>query len=138
VIDATVTLDAGVAYQVAAAGFLDSIAPEIFVTDLAATGDDMARVRVLHTSPDAPAVDIAVAGGDVLIADLEFPGASDALTVPAGSYDLEVRPAGTTDVALDLPGVVLEAGMTYDVFAIGSLADGTLTVLVVPSMVAAS
>jgi hypothetical protein len=79
-----------------------------------------------------------VTGGDVLIPGLEFPNASDELVVPAGSYDLEVRPAGTTDVALALPGVVLEAGMTYDVFAIGTLADGTLTVLVVPSMVAAS
>jgi hypothetical protein len=138
VIDAMVTLDAGVAYQVAATGFLEAITPQIYVADLTATGDDMARVRVLHTSPDAPAVDIAVTGGDVLIPGLEFPNASDELVVPAGSYDLEVRPAGTTDVALALPGVVLEAGMTYDVFAIGTLADGTLTVLVVPSMVAAS
>jgi hypothetical protein len=138
VIDATVTLDAGVAYQVAATGYLDAITPQIYPADLTATGADSARIRVIHTSPDAPAVDIAVTGGDVLISNLEFPGASDALVVPAGTYDLEVRPAGTTDVALPLPGVVLEAGMTYDVFAIGSLADGSLTVLVVPSMVAAS
>lgn len=132
VIDASVTLDAGVAYQVAATGYLEAIAPQIYPTDLTATEGD-ARVRVIHTSPDAPAVDIAVTGGDVLIAGLEFPNAGDALVVPAGTYDLEVRPAGTTDVALALPGVALEAGMVYDVFAIGSLADGSLTVLVVPS-----
>ena len=42
------------------------------------------------------------------------------------------------DVALDLPGVVLEAGMVYGVFAIGMVADGTLTVLVVPSTTAAT
>ncbi len=137
VIDVDVTLDEGMAYQVAATGFVADITPQIYPADLSASGD-MARVRVIHTSPDAPAVDIAVAGGDVLIADLQFPGASDALDVPAGTYDLEVRPAGTTDVALELPGVALEAGMTYDVFAIGSLADGSLTVLVVPSMTAAN
>ena len=138
VIDATVTLEEGVAYEVAATGFLAEITPQIYPVDLAATGADMARVRVIHTSPDAPAVDVAVAGGDVLIANLEFPNASDALDVPAGTYDLEVRPAGTTDVALDLPGVALEGGMVYDVFAVGTLADGTLTVIVVPSMAAAS
>jgi hypothetical protein len=101
-------------------------------------GDPMARIRVIHASPDAPAVDIALKGGDVLIPELAFPNASDALEVPAASYDLEVRVAGTTDVALDLPGVVLEAGMVYDVFAIGMVGDGSLTVLVIPSTTAAA
>jgi hypothetical protein len=89
----------------------------------------MARVRVVHASPDAPAVDVAVAGGDVLIENLAFSEASDYLEVPAGSYDLEVRPTGTTDVALDLPGVALEAGMVYSVYAIGHVSDSTLSVL---------
>src|SRR5690606_34390944 len=105
-------------------------------TDLSELSADTARVRVIHASPDAPAVDVAVTGGDVLISGLAFPSASDALEVPAGVYDLEVRPAGTTDVALALPGVPLDAGMVYDVFAIGQVSDGTLTVLVVPSMAA--
>jgi hypothetical protein len=135
VIDATLSLEAGTAYHVAATGTVAEIAPEVYVADLSAT-DGNARVRVIHTSPDAPAVDIAVTGGDVLIADLAFPNASDALEVPAGSYDLEVRVAGTEDVALALPGVELEAGMTYDVFAIGQVGDGSLTVLVIPSATA--
>ena len=136
VIDAMVSVEAGQAYQVAATGLLANIAPAIFPVDLSAPENESARVRVIHTSPDAPAVDIAVTGGDVVISNLEFPNASEALDVPAGTYDLEVRPAGTTDVALALPGVVLEAGMVYDVFAIGQLADGSLDVLVVPSMAA--
>lgn len=141
VIDATVELAADAAYHVAATGHLADITPQIYqvnLSDLDAMGDPMARIRVIHTSPDAPAVDIALAGGDVLIADLAFPNASDALEVPAGSYDLEVRPTGTTDVALDLPGVELEAGMVYDVFAIGLAGDGSLTVLVIPSTTAAA
>jgi hypothetical protein len=133
VIDATVTLEAGAAYQVAATGMLADIAPQVYQTDLSKLEGDMARIRVIHTSPDAPAVDVAVTGGDVLISNLAFPDASDYLEVPAGSYDLEVRPTGTEDVALALPGVALEAGMVYDVFAIGLVADGTLNVLVVPS-----
>ena len=141
VIDANVELAADAAYHVAATGHLADITPQIYqvnLSDLDAMGDAMARIRVIHTSPDAPAVDIALAGGDVLIADLAFPNASDALEVPAGSYDLEVRPTGTTDVALDLPGVELEAGMVYDVFAIGLAGDGSLTVLVIPSTTAAA
>ena len=43
--------------------------------------------------------------------------------LPAGSYDLEVRLAGTTTVALPLPGVAVEACNSYSVFAIGSAAS---------------
>lgn len=136
VIDATVTLEAGAAYHVAATGPVASIAPQVYQVDLSDMAEGEARVRVIHTSPDAPAVDIAVKGGDVLISNLAFPSASDFLVVPAGTYDLEVRPTGTMDVALDLSGVALEAGMVYDVFATGTLADGTLGVLVIPSTTA--
>jgi hypothetical protein len=135
VIDATLTLEAGVAYEVAATGQLADITPQVFVADLSPLEADMARIQVVHTSPDAPAVDIAVTGGDVLVPELSFPDASGYLPVPAGAYDLEVRPAGTTDVALALPGVELEAGTVYDVYAIGLLADGSLNVLVVATSV---
>ncbi len=135
VIDATVTLESGVAYQVAATGLVANIAPQIYETDLSTLDHDTARVRVIHASPDAPAVDIAVTGGDVLISNLAFPNASDSIEVPAGTYDLEVRAAGSTDVALPLPGVQLDGGMVYDIFAIGQLGDGSLTVLVIPSTV---
>ena len=83
--------------------------------------------------PDAPAVDVAIAGGDVVVPNLAFPDASGYLEVPAGSYHFEVRAAGTDTVALDLPGVELESGMVYSVYAVGQMADSTLTVLVVTS-----
>lgn len=132
VIDATLTLEEGAAYEVAATGLLADIAPLVNQADLSefSTADEpMARARVIHASPDAPAVDIAAKGGDVLIENLPFREASDYLVVPAASYDLEVRPTGTTDVALDLPGVELEEGMVYSIYAIGHVSDGSLTVL---------
>ncbi len=132
VIDADVTLDEGASYEVAAVGLLAEIEPQVLQVNLSeidAEDESMARVRVVHASPDAPAVDVAVKGGDILVEDLAFPEASDYLSVPATSYDLEVRPTGTTDVALDLPGVELEAGMVYSVYAIGQTADDTLPVL---------
>jgi hypothetical protein len=132
VIDADVTLEEGAAYEVAATGLLAEIEPQVYQVNLSAIGSEdepMARVRVVHASPDAPAVDVAVKGGEVLIEDLAFPEASDYLSVPAASYDLEVRPTGTTDVALDLPGVAFDAGMVYSIYAIGQTADDTLTVI---------
>jgi hypothetical protein len=133
VIDATLTLEEGAAYEVAAVGLVAEIQAQIAPANLSMLGEDEARIRVVHASPDAPAVDVAVTGGDVLVPDLAFPETSDYLTVPAGSYDLEVRVAGTEDVALPLPGVALEAGMVYSVYAVGQVGDGTLTVLVIAS-----
>lgn len=134
VIDTMLTIEAGKAYHVAAVGDLANISAAVIEADLSATADGNARVRVIHASPDAPNVDVALTGGDVLISDLAFGAASDYLEVPAGTYDLEVRVAGTTDVALPLPGVAFEGNMLYDVIAVGTVADGTLTVIVVPSM----
>jgi hypothetical protein len=133
VIDATLTHEEGAAYEVAAVGLVAEIQAQVFPANLSMLGEEEARIRVVHASPDAPAVDVAVTGGDVLVPELAFPEASDDLTVPAGSYDLEVRVAGTEDVALPLPGVTLEAGMVYSVYAVGQVGDGTLTVLVIAS-----
>ena len=83
-------------------------------------------MRVVHFSADAPAVDVAAAGtsaDEAIVQDLAYPDASDYLDLPAGSYDLEVRVAGETTVALDLPGVAVEDCMSYSVFAIGSAAS---------------
>lgn len=124
VIDAKgVAVEAGKAYTIAAVGKLAEIKPAIFVDNLAAPASGKAHVRVLHLSPDAPAVDVKVANGATLIPGLAFPKASDYLPVDAGSYDLQVTPAGKSDVVLNLAGTKLEAGKIYDVFAVGALAN---------------
>ncbi|MCH1927484.1 DUF4397 domain-containing protein, partial [Shewanella sp. C31] len=78
VIDAELELKEGVYYTVAATGFLANLRPQIY-TDLLAgffPRAGLARVRVVHASPDAPAVDVAVKGGPVLFANLPFPRAA--------------------------------------------------------------
>ncbi len=130
VIDATVELAAGSAYEIAALGSLANIQAAVLKVDLSAAGAGEGKVRVIHGSPDAGPVDVAVTGGDVLVGGAEFPNATDYLTVPAASYDLEVRAAGTTTVALPLPGTAIDANTVYSVYAIGTVAEGTLTALV--------
>jgi hypothetical protein len=93
-----------------------------------------AHVRFVHASPDAPAVDVAVAGGGpVLFGGIDFKGVGDYLPVDAGTYDLEVRVSGTDTVALSVPGVKLEDGYVYTIFAMG-LAGGEPALMAVPSV----
>lgn len=131
VIDSELDLREGIYYTVAATGFLANIRPQVYTDALAGLFPraGFARIRVVHTAPDAPTVDVAVKGGPVLFSNLPFPRASQYLVVAAGTYDLEVRVAGTNTVALALPGVTLESGKTYTVFAVGSVRAGTLTVV---------
>ncbi len=129
VIDATLTFDAGTMTTVAATGSLASgIVPQVIADD-PAPSSDTAQVRVVHLSADAPAVDIAPDGADALIEKLEYPNNTGYLALPGGAYDLEIRPAGSTDVAFDIPEITLADGVSYSVFAVGGLGDGTFTVV---------
>ena len=119
VLEQQATLEADTAYTVAAGGRLDSPEAFIFIDETEAPSGDQVRLRAVHLAPDAPAVDIA-ADGDVLVEGLEFGSASDYLDVPAGSYTLEVRPAGQ-DEAVATFDVTLEGGTVVSAFAVGLL-----------------
>jgi len=121
VIDADATLGAGKDYTIIALGLLEDIAPAVFEDNNAAPAAGKAHVRVIHASPDAPDVDIAVTGGPTVFSGLPFGEAQGPTPVDAATYDLEVRAAGTDTVALALPDVALTAGKMYTVIAIGLL-----------------
>jgi hypothetical protein len=123
-------LEAGTDYTVVAQGDVANIEAGVYVDNNAAPAAGQAHIYVVHAGPDAPAVDVAVAGGPVLVSDLAFGERAGPLPVDAATYDLEVRPAGTQDVALALDGVQLQAGMIYTFVATGFLeGNPALTVL---------
>jgi len=119
VIDATVTLMADASYSIFAIDELSSIEPLVLEDDLTAPAAGTAHVRFIHLSPDAPQVDITLTDGTVVFGNFAFRDYSDFTPLNAGTYDLQVRLAGTTTVVLDLPGITLEAGTIYTVFAKG-------------------
>ena len=86
-------------------------------------------MRVAHLSFDAPAVDIAPDGDAALIENLAYLDKTDYLALPGGAYDLEIRPAGSSEVAFDIPEISVDNGVSYTVFAVGGLADGSFTVV---------
>ncbi|MEX1343686.1 MAG: DUF4397 domain-containing protein [Candidatus Limnocylindrales bacterium] len=119
---------AGTMTTVAATNVLESIEAQV-IADEPMPQEGIAQVRVVHFSADAPAVDIALDEGDVVVENLEYPTATGYLDLAEGEYDLEIRPTGTTDVAFDIDPLDLPGNTSFTVFAIGSLADGTFTVL---------
>ena len=92
---------------------------------LAACGDDnnepqpQARVRAVHLSPDAPAVDVLVDGNQVL-SNVAYLSASDYLAVRAGARNLTVEPVGSDVAVIDLDAT-LDADADYTVFAVNTV-----------------
>jgi hypothetical protein len=127
VFDQSLDLEAG-AYTAAAIGELaddaeNGFSVEVLTDDTSAPADDTARVRIVHASPDAPAVDVTVeSSGDVLVDGAAF-GQSATVEVPAGSYTLEVR--GDTESndgdVVSTFDVTVEGGRAYTAFAQGYL-----------------
>jgi hypothetical protein len=133
VIDVTVTLDPGTMSTIAATNELANITP-VMIADAPAPVADQAQVRAVHLSADAPAVDVAADGSkvkDAIFTNLKYGKAKAYATVPAGEYDLEVRPAGEKQAAFDIPALTLEAGKSYSAIAIGQLGGGSFDVILV-------
>ena len=79
-------------------------------------------MRVVHASPDAPNVDVAVQGGAVVVSNLAYPNATATyLELAAGTYPLEIRATGSSSAVFSFSTPALEASKVYTVFAVGRL-----------------
>jgi hypothetical protein len=85
-------------------------------------GNQNAKVRVLHASPDAPAVDIYVDSRKVL-QNVSFKQASRYLDVPPGPHTIEIYPAGQMNTPVLKESITLMPGVNYSVAATGTLND---------------
>ena len=122
VINADVPFTKDMSYSVFAVDSVSVISAIVLTDDLTAPAAGKAHVRFVHLSPDAPAVDVAVAStGDIVFGNKAFKEYTAFTPLDAGAYNLDVRVAGTSTVALVLPTITLEAGKIYTVFAKGFL-----------------
>ncbi|MBK6574486.1 MAG: DUF4397 domain-containing protein [Saprospiraceae bacterium] len=122
VIEANLMLAKDNNYSVIAVDSVSKISAIVLADDLSAPAAGKAHVRFIHLSPNAPAVDVAVASsGAVVFGNKKFTEYTAFTPLDAGTYNLDVRVAGTSTVALVLPAITLEAGKIYTVFAKGFL-----------------
>ena len=120
VINSDVPFTKDMSYSVFAVDSVSVISAIVLTDDLTTPAAGKAHVRFVHLSPDAPAVDIAVASsGTVVFGNKAFKEYTAFTPLDAGVYNLDVRVAGTTNVALVLPAITLESGKIYTVFAKG-------------------
>lgn len=128
VIDADLTLDAGITYDVLAVNELAAIEPLVLTDDYRPVITE-AKVRIIHASPTAQDVDIYVteqganiANLDPTLAGVPFKTSTGFLSLAAGAYDVTVTPAGSKTPAIGPTPIGINAGGIYT--AIARDADG--------------
>lgn len=109
-------------YSIFAIDSLDNISALIVVDDLSDPRDGEAHVRFLNLAPGAPDVDLVVSGsGEVVFGNIGFKEGTAFKSVDAGTYNLDIRLAGTVTISLVLPTLTFEDGKSYTVYARGFL-----------------
>lgn len=128
IIDTDLNVDGGDAYVFLAMNRLADIEGKVYDVNIDDIDEGKARVRVIHASPDAGEIDLAVTGGDELFGDVDFTDATDYSDLDAGTYSLDVK--GDDDrVLATAQNLQLTAGNVYDVIALGQVADNSLALL---------
>ncbi|AZB43242.1 DUF4397 domain-containing protein [Bacillus sp. FJAT-42376] len=122
VLTENVLLMPGITYTMAASGTVSNL-KLLPIVDRPFVSGGETKVKFVHLSPDAPAVDVAVKNGEILFPDVSYTTSTKYRSVPAGKIDLEVRIAGTDTVALNVPKVQFKSDTAYTIFALG-LANG--------------
>lgn len=103
--------------------FVCSMGALVLCASMALAQSGNGRVRVVHASPDAPAVDIYVNGGKVL-ENLPFREYSEYLALPAGSYSVDIKVTGTDTLVKNVP-ISVSAGKDYTAMAVGYAGGNT-------------
>jgi hypothetical protein len=124
--DGTVSVSSGTTYTAVATGSAvqQTVVAPLFTDNNAAPTSNNAELRIVQASPTGlgaanGAVDIYVTSpggginGSPSIANVAYPTASTYLSVPAGTYDILVTPAGIQAIDLRFSNAAFTAGKIY-------------------------
>ncbi|GAB3918679.1 DUF4397 domain-containing protein [Mucilaginibacter boryungensis] len=116
----TVTLKADQYYSVYLANVITTPDIVILKDNIVKPATGMATIRFVNLSPNAPAADLAIKGGAVLVSNKAYKGYSDFVPVNGNTtYTLEVRQTGTSTVLASINTASLQSGSVYTVWLQG-------------------
>lgn len=132
VLEATLDIGAGKDYTVLAVGTLaaSNLGLEVFEDNNATPAAGTAHIRLIHASPDAPPVNVAVAGTSTnVFTGVAYRSFGPYTPVPAGTYSLDVNVNASGATVLTVEGLALSARTVYTAVAVGLAGNGSLRVI---------
>lgn len=122
----TISLGGNTAYTyflIGQSGQLDGV----LSTDVMTTvSTEKAFVRFVNLSPDAPSLNLAVTGGNVVINNQYYKQVSSFVAIDPKTYSFDIQEQSTGKIKTTLTGATLTAGKYYTVMALGMLSPGNL------------
>jgi hypothetical protein len=82
---------------------------------------DVARFRVSNLTEDVPRVDVTLASGRVLFRNVDRGETTRYISIEPGRYRIHVKKAGTDNIVLRVPNVVLRPRRNITMYIIGSM-----------------
>lgn len=104
----TISLEEDMLYSVFVTGTADDLQALVTEDDIPEAEVDNAVVRLVHLSPDAPAVDLSTTtadGDDPLFSDVSYREASEFIEIPAGSTSFDITAAGGDEVIASVSSI---------------------------------
>jgi Domain of unknown function (DUF4397) len=134
----TPTFNSGTAYTVVATGAVgnNTVVAPVFTDDNSAPASGNARLRFIHASPSGPTpMDIYVIAPDTTdisgvapsISSLAYTNASAYLSVPAGTFNILITPAGLKAVDITVPSASFTAGQIRTFIAVDVQNGGSMS-----------
>jgi len=77
------------------------------------------KIRFVNASPTGTLGLDLYANGTPAFHKITYPGYSDFIEIPVGNYDLQINATGTTSVLKDMPGITIQDGRLYTIYAYG-------------------
>ncbi|QUH30485.1 DUF4397 domain-containing protein [Vallitalea guaymasensis] len=90
------------------------------------------KIRFVHLSPDAPAVDVIEPNGSILFKDVSYKDITDYLSITPDTYTVEIAPTGTDNSVLFVPNIRLLPDAFYSLYAIGLVEGDPYLQLLIP------
>ncbi|MDT8719113.1 DUF4397 domain-containing protein [Clostridium sp. 19966] len=108
-------------YTLAVIGTDDKISLMPIMEPLPTKAQSHAMIRLVHLSPNAPAVDLTSPDGKKLFKNVEYKEVTGYIPLVPSTYTFQLRAAGTDKVVLIVPNIKLAPGKIYTVYAVGLL-----------------
>ena len=138
VINADLTLAFDSFTTIIATNVLDEIEPLVLKDKITPPSGNLLNIRVVHSAPSAPAVDVYVTapGADIntatpTLSNVAFTEFSDFLEIPEGDYQIRVTTVGSKDPVFDSGTVTLDAGSIFSAVAVDATSGESPISLVV-------
>jgi hypothetical protein len=130
-IDLTHELDSGGWYTVLAAGRAGDLHPIVLEDDPTPADTGQTRIRFVHGAPTAGALDIYIAepGEELgtqppLLTGVTFGESSEYIELESGTYRVRATAAGTFDIVIDQPLLVLSSNRVLTIVAMDTEGSG--------------